>query len=301
MDIKEYFETYRPDVIIFMETPFNESIYNISKKHNVKTVGIPMHETFTARRLYPDFLICPCITAYEKAREADKVLLFLPISTELFPFKLRTGHDFVLNIGYNGVYDRRQSRKIVEAFKRLPEEAKLFIHAQDKLEDDLDVNDPRITVEVGNYELPRTGYERGDILIAPQAYGGYERSILEGMASGMPVLTTNADPMCQYQHDPQFLVEPCQKFAISSQWVVNTIYNEVSVDSLEEKFKWLLTIDTEKYSKRAREQAVAQSWESKDIDYRGAWNKVLEELVGKTRDDNVQRLSSHPDSGGVFV
>ena len=140
-------------------------------------------------------------------------------------------------------------------------------------------DDKRITFIEKNYPHPADIYEDGDIAILPIAYGGYERSILESMASGMPTLTMDADPMNQYQHDPDLLVEPSRQYEFSEQWVFDTIYSEVSVGVLRAKMEWLLTIDTAKYSRRARRQAGAQSWESKDLDYKNAWLETMEELL----------------------
>jgi len=95
----------------------------------------------------------------------------------------------------------------------------------------------------------------------------------------MPTLTMDADPMNLFQHDPDLLVTSCRKYTLNEKWVVNTTYNEVAVEALREKMEWLLTIDTAEYSKAARRQAEAQSWESKDIDYQSAWLNTIEGLL----------------------
>lgn len=274
-EIEEYIRAYRPDVLLFIETPFSQSVYGLAKRYGIRTVAIPMHETFASSRLAADLLICPCFSAWEKAR-GNKVLLFLPIGLELFPYQERTGHTFVVNIGYAVHGDRRQSAVVVEAFRRLPNpEARLILHSQQAWPDGAVVDDPRIEYRLGNNEHPSDNYRDGDILLAPMAYEGYGRTVLEGMASGMPVLTTDADPMNLFQHDPDLLVEPCERFHWSGRWVKGVVYNRISVEDMQRKLEWLLTIDTAKYSRRARKQAEAQTWESGDIDYKSLWIKAL--------------------------
>lgn len=282
MRIREYFETYKPDVVLFLETPFSHQIYIYAEEYGAKTVAIPMHETLSAKRLNADLMICCCRSAWDKARPDRKKYLFLPIGLEMFPFKERTGHTFVTNIGYGGINDRRQTAVITEAFSQIKDpDARLIMNAQHEWPKGCVIDDKRITFNLKNYDLPTDIYREGDISILPIAYGGYERSILESMASGMPTLTTNADPMNMYQHDKRFLVNPAQRYKFSDQWVTKTIYNKVSVQSLREKMEWLLTIDTAKYSRRARRQAEAQSWESEEIDYKKVWLGTLERLCNE--------------------
>jgi hypothetical protein len=278
-NISSYFEKFKPTHIIFLETPFAEALYPMAKERGIKTVGIPMHETFHTARLKSDLVICPCFEAYRKAKpELNAVLLFLPISTELFPFKERTGHTFVCNIGYGGPHDRRQSVRIVQAFSSLDNpDARLILNCQaQRWPEGTLIHDLRITYHLGSYPMPADAYEEGDIAIFPMAYGGYERPILESMARGMPCVTMDADPMNLFQHDPDFLLEPERRIMIrQSQWVENTHYNQVSVDDLKAKMEWLLTIDTREYSHRARKQAEAQSWESSSIDYKNIWLEAM--------------------------
>jgi len=274
--IDDYLARFAPEVVLFIETPFSDQLYPLARKHGAKTVGIPMHETLSAERLESDLLICTCSSAWKKTRAARKSFLFLPIGLKLFPFRERTGHTFVVNIGYGCLADRRQSAKVVEAFKRIHDPAaRLILHSQERWPAGVKVDDPRIVYQLGTKPEPADVYAEGDILLAPIAYGGYERSILEGMACGMPVLTVDADPLHLYQHDPNFLIPPAKQWLLNKKWVTNTVYNEVTVDQLQERMEWLLTIDTAKYSRRARAQAEAQSWESKEIDYYGTWIKAL--------------------------
>jgi len=271
--IETYFKRFEPTHVLFMETPFSTSLYDLAEKYGVKTCGIPMHETFETGRMRPDLIICPCYEAWRKVGR-DK-LLFLPIGLELFPFKLRTGHDFVLNIGYGGPHDRRQSAKVVEAFGKISDSSACLIVNCQAQSLPFETNDERISIHMGSKPLPKDIYAEGDIALNVMAYGGYERPILESMASGMPCLTVNADPMNLFQHDADFLIDPTPWLIKSSQWVVNTWYNAVSVEDLVEKMRWLLTIDTEKYSRWARVQAVAQSWDG-PIDYKSTWLEALE-------------------------
>lgn len=277
--IIRYLDTFKPDVVLFLETPFSMSVYRLCNQRGVKTVAIPMHETFSAKRLVPDLMICPNNIAYQKSQGKPRKLLFLPIGIEMFPYRKRTGHTFVCNIGYGGVHDRRQSAVIARAFSRLKDRsARLIMNSQYAWPQGSHISDNRITYNLKDYPSPADTYKKGDIALLPIAYGGYERSVLEAMASGMPTLTTAAEPMCLYQHDPDFLIEPCERYTITQDWVYNVAFNKISVDDLLKKLKWLMTIDTAKYSERARRQAEAQSWESTEIDYHGVWIDTLERL-----------------------
>lgn len=277
-NLEEFFETYKPDLIAYVETPFSDKLLSIAHRHNCKVVGIVMHETYNVTRLAADALICPCETAWSKAL-GKKYLLFLPIGLSLFPYRERTGHTFNASIGYGGVNDRRQIAKVVPAFRSLDDpNARLIINSQASIPMGVNVKDDRITVNHKTFPEPKDVYAEGDISILPIAYGGYERNILESMASGMPCLTMDADPMNLFQHDPDFLIQPCKKWILNGQWVANTVYNEVSIEDLKAKMEWLLTIDTEKYSLRARAQAEAQSWESEEIPYRQTWLDTLERV-----------------------
>jgi hypothetical protein len=281
-NIIHYLETFNPDVVLFVETPFSPELLRQAGERNVKTVGIPMHESKASQNLRPDLLVCPCYEAYRKARHPHKLLMFLPIGLEMFPYRQRTGHVFVHNLGYGGLHNRRQTDRVVEAFVGIPDkDARLILRTQaDAWPPDTVVNDSRITYQKKNFLLPRDIYADGDIAIAPQAYGGYERSILEAMASGLPTLTTDADPMNLFQHNPEFLLPVASTHVFTDKWVVMTTYNEVSVEALRAKMEWLLTIDTAAYSEEARRQAVAQSWECEEIPYRETWMEMLAELVG---------------------
>jgi len=279
--IRYYLKKYSPDVVLFLETPFSTALFTEALETGTKTIGIPMHETISAGRLNPaDLMICTCQEAWRKATHKNRKMLFLPIGLKLFKYRERTGHTFVCNIGYGGVNDRRQSVKVIKAFERLIDpKARLIMRCQHGFPVGCRSFDSRITFDEKDYPNPSDIYEEGDISILPIAYGGYERSILESMASGMPCLTMDADPMNQYQHNPDFLLKPSRVYKLTHQWVIDTYDNEVGEEDLNRKMQWLLKINTAKYSREARAQAVAQSWESEDIDYKATWMKAIRDLV----------------------
>jgi len=276
LEVRQYFQNYQPDVVIFIETPFNWKLTDIARKYGIKTVAIIMHETCTLERAAgADLIICPCQSAWDKIPLPNKILLPLPIGLDLFPHKQRDGHVFVFNMGYGGVNDRRQSVKTLAAFSLLRDpEARLIINSQ--VPTNLKITDKRIELREVNYPEPKQIYADGDIALLPIAYGGYERLILESMASGLPTLTTDADPMNTFQNDPDLLVGVCRSYKITDQWVYDTVYNEVSPIDLLKKMQWLLTIDTAEYSKRARARAEVLSWESGD--FKALWLENLGEL-----------------------
>lgn len=273
--ITKYLEEFEPTVVMFIETPFNQALYPLAKQYGAKTVSISMHETAVSARLRSDLLICPSVSAWEKAPDINREFLFMPIGLHLFPFKKRTGHMFLFNIGYGGPLDRRQSATVIEAFRGLQDpDARMIVNSQVNFPGRQE--DPRIEYRLQNFDSPGECYSEGDIYIAPTAYDGYGRPILESMASGMPCLTTNADPMNLFQHDPDFLIEPVNRQVIHNMYVENTVFNQVSVESVRAKMEWLLTIDTGKYSERARRQAEVQSWESECYDFKSIWLDVIE-------------------------
>jgi len=272
--IENYFETYKPDVLLFMETVFNGKLFALAKQRGIRVVGIPMHETSTITAPWPDLIICTCETAWRKTKFHSKKMLFLPIGLELFPFKLRTGHTFVMSLGYDGMRDRRQAAVTIRAFCSFDDpDMRMVINSQTNFPGRID--DPRIEYRKQNYPEPKDLYKDGDIFLAPIAYGGYERMILEAMSSGMPTLTTNADPMNLFQHDPDLLVQPHKQYTFSEAYVSDTVYNEVSFEAMREKIAWLKTIDTAEYSLRSRQQAIAQSWGCKQIPYKETWLEAL--------------------------
>lgn len=280
--VRHYLDRYKPDVVLFFETPFGDGLQKVrSERKSLRVVGIPMQETMGAKDFsWCDAIICPCSSALTKARSVKRAYgLFLPIGLEMFPFAQRKGHTFVHNVGYGWRTDRRQTRTVVEAFKMLKDpDARLIINAQQKFPAGGVMPDPRIDYNLESYKSPSDIFARGDISVLPIAYGGYERMILESMASGLPTLTTNADPMCMFQHDPSFLITPWKRKTVTSPFLYRVVFNEISVGSMHRHMTRLLSIDTAAHSKAARKQAEAQSWESKDIDYKGEWMRVLREV-----------------------
>lgn len=272
--VEAYLDRYSPDVVLFLETPFGDGLEKARRRRGgFRVIGIPMHESEACQRIaFCDAIFCPTVSAMQTVGGKG---IFLPIGLELFPFRQREGHVFVLNVGYGHRNDRRQAASVVKAFQRIENpDARLILNAQERWPEGSVVDDPRITYNLRTVEEPADNYAEGDIALLPMAYEGYGRMVLEAMASGMPCLTTDADPMNLFQHDGRLLVPVSRTYQVTQ--YADTIYNEVSVGDLHRKMEWLMTIDTALFSRRSRRQAEAQSWECKTIDYRGLWMKEIE-------------------------
>ena len=269
---ESYLQIYKPDVLLSVETPFITNKEVFERHPEIKKVLIIMQESkasyLNCADLYiypfpeiPDWLYLP----------PNTIPLFLPLDASEWRFRIRGGHSFLHIIGYGGVADRRQTEKVLRAFKRL-NKAGLIIRSQKPI---TGLESERIKVICENSNDPTEIYWYGDILIAPDAYNGYGRHIPEAMASGLPVLTTNAPPMNFWVDKLDFLIKPSSVFDLNQAWV-KTKYFEVDENDLCEKMDWLLQIYVYEYSKQARERAEQLSWNN---EIRQKWLSVLRGII----------------------
>ena len=130
------------------------------------------------------------------------------IDTDLF--KPRDDGDvkytFFHNAGWLGINYRKMTPAVILAFetvsRHLPD-ATLFVHAQvelEKLPPEVVIvvnNNPRITYHVETVPAPGL-YHKGSILVFPSKLEGLGLPLLEGMACGLPAITTDAPPMNEF-------------------------------------------------------------------------------------------------------
>lgn len=215
---EKYLDTYTPDVMVIIETPFNWEYLPLLKKRGIKVVYIPMIDCVRFDEIkYKD-----CVDTWIMLNKLGHSLalaarginniyqLNYAVDTNYFEFKERTGTTFVHNAGYyeliKGQADAHKGTDLViDVFACLPQ-YKLLLRSM--------TNVPFFTPFNKTFVSDiRDLYKDGDIYLAPSRWEGLGLPLYEAMASGMVLMTTNAPPMSEFSID-DFCKINCTPFSI---------------------------------------------------------------------------------------
>jgi glycosyltransferase involved in cell wall biosynthesis len=155
-----------------------------------------------------DFLLCNTQRHYSVFKTHPQCL-FIPWGTDLQVFHPRpavrsfTGVTFFHSSGLSPF--RKGTDILIRAFQCVRGPARLVIHSQDIERRDRPsawdlvqaAHDPRIELVEAEVGAPGL-YERGDVYVYPSRLEGIGLTIVEALASGLPVITTDAPPMNEF-------------------------------------------------------------------------------------------------------
>ena len=111
---------------------------------------------------------------------------------------------FVHNVGLYEPDDRKGTAATLEAFRKVRcADIELVVRVQNEFP--LRVDDPRIRIESRHVERHGALYEHGDVAIQPSKCEGLGFLLLEAIASGLPVITTDYPPMNEYVRHREML------------------------------------------------------------------------------------------------
>lgn len=208
----------RVDWIVFCELPYIDALPEKAAAAGVKMACIPMQEYLHENSpwLYKvDLLLCPTRQCFElltrwKPRlqfKAEIELLPWPIDLDEFRFTQRTKCErFVFFNGTGGVKANlrdgskaspRKGADIVASAASLCPEIPILIRTQKVFHGSLPAftSNCQVLFEVeDNTQL----YSQGDIAIGPSRNEGIGLQLLECQASGIPLITTDGQPMLDY-------------------------------------------------------------------------------------------------------
>ena len=261
-DIEKYINRYKPDAIFYIETPFNKIFKSICDRHSIKLAGFVMCESVSQQAIPRHISICPHQLAYGKISHPNKIIQRLPIDTNMFPFRERGGRKLMSVVGYEGLRDRKQ-RNVIERLDNV----KIYSQVDEKSEE---TKEP--------WEL----YKYGDISLALSAFGGYERTIPESMASGLITIGVDGPPMNEFYEGEleKLLIKPCEVFEFSERWVYKTLYHKVALNDLQNKIKQVYNMSEKQRRELSRlsRQHIEDnwSWQSKKRDFRREIMDILE-------------------------
>lgn len=204
------------DAVVFNEYKQWGSGYNdlipIAHKHNVKVYAYLVWEKYGSNDMYESYdkILCPTLSFCRFLRTHKfRKFTYIPYSIDLSEFDLGSNDDkdefiFFHPGGWGGVHNRKSTEEVIEAFSKLNinnNKVKLIVTSQKGIE----VEALPDNVELINQDLPRKEliniYKKCDCVVMPSKWDTVGISILESMAFGKPVITTNAPPMNEFIKD----------------------------------------------------------------------------------------------------
>jgi 1,2-diacylglycerol 3-alpha-glucosyltransferase len=159
-----------------------------------------------------DFLLCNTKRHYSVFKDHPQAI-YIPWGTDINLFKpnIRAGSESCTRFFHScGMDPQRKGTDImVKAFQKVKGNARLIIHSQGKLaeyplrwnlsEDTYSFIEGDTRIEVIEKEMGAPGlYHLGDVYVYPSKLEGIGLTIAEALASGLPVITTDAPPMNEF-------------------------------------------------------------------------------------------------------
>ena len=270
--------------LIFVENPgWHPHVLTTAKKYKVKTLCIVNWEWFNPNG--SDWRKVDCLIAPTKYTEnilakfgfQNSIYLENPIDLKILPLRQVRGYPktFVHNAGIVDHDDRKSTYQVVKSFENIIlKDLKLIINTQKKL--DIEVKDKRIEIRIGDKPSKNELYNEGDVLIQPSKMEGLGLSILEGVCSGLPVITTNHPPMNQWvwHRDLQVSTQIFKRksFSNKSAGIKHAFLKIPSTKSLTKVIEWCANNKMDYFSNENRKWAQ-QNFEESII--KKKWNILL--------------------------
>jgi glycosyltransferase involved in cell wall biosynthesis len=254
------------DVIILHEDRvIHHRIIRAAKSRDIKVHFLALWEWFTpydpVKKLF-DKIICPnryCEFVVRRYGFENTVRLAWPVDVRRLPERLISGPAkvFVHVAGKFGQDDRKATLLTLEAFHRARNPAiSLIVHSQVPLPHQ--IGDPRIHYAIGNIPNYLDLYREGDVFIQASKAEGLGLSILEPIACGLPVLTTDYPPMNEYALDRRMLVSTHwgKKPSLQTNYIPKAHLKIPRLHNLTKCIEWCATHDMTALSSANRDWAL---------------------------------------------
>lgn len=284
-DFVAWVKSEKITTLITIESTFGAKTMAWARHLGVRTILIPMWEWFDQNN--PafrgiDLYLCPSFRCFQEVPFDVAKYLPWPVDTEQFPFTLRTGpaKKFIHNAGTGGMNGRKGTEEAIAGFITADVEARLVVRSQHPLVSivgqrllGMAKEHPWIELREGTVPDPSLLYHEGDVLIYTSKYDGHSLVGLEGMCAGMPVITTDADPMNElFPADYPLLVKVGSKLPAKLP-NPRCEQNIVSIEDLADKIRWCASNDMEPISRNNRKIVEEDfSWHS----LRERWKAAIE-------------------------
>lgn len=251
------------DVLLSIETFYCHRIVEAAKRKGIKTVLITMYEMQTVNLMaIPDLFLCPSpldLTIYQQRwPNIPAKYLPVPVATDRLIHTLhKTAKTFIHTASHGGIGGRKGTGVLLEAMKLVKSDIKLRIFTWGGFKTD----DPRISVEQRNFKNYWQAWREGDVLVYPQGANGICLPIIEAMASGLGVITTDFYPFNEYM-PKSLLVKPASwrkhRFGNNLLEVDDPVLSPIDIAA---KIDEVSNMSIESVSRYGRAWAQKNSWE----------------------------------------
>jgi glycosyltransferase involved in cell wall biosynthesis len=199
-------------IIIFEDTDWSRRAVRLAHAAGVKTVQVALWEWtrfYVPEWQFLDLFVC----LHGMAEKTLRRLGFRRLARLVWPLNLAPlprreiqgpARRFAHNVGLLEKDDRKGAAITLEAFRRvsLPD-IELVVRVQNEFT--LPVDDPRVRIESRHLENHGDLYQLGDVAVQPSKCEGLGFMLLEAIAAGLPVITTDYPPMNEYVRNRKLL------------------------------------------------------------------------------------------------
>lgn len=266
------------DILLSFETFYSWSIITRCRARKIKSVLITMYEMTPDRLpLCPDVFLCPSRLDFEYFKTKlpkNSYYLPIPVNTEKLVWRKREkAETFIHTASHGGVAGRKGTGLLLNAMKHVKSDIKLTIYTWQPI---LASNkDPRIEIKLQNFKNYWQIWQNGDILVYPQDYNGICLPIVEAMASGLGVITTDIYPFNEY-FPRELMFKPVSYYKTRCHLgLIEVEAAKIRPEDIAEKIDEWAHQDISQFSEYGRQWAVENSWEKLSPKY----VKLLESLI----------------------
>lgn len=248
------------DILLSIETFYDYSLIKEARRRNVKTALITM---FEMQRdpipLHADLYICPSKLDIEYFPD-NKVFIPPPIATDRLLWKLRKkANTFIHSASHGGMSGRKGTQLFLDAIPLVKNQnVKFVIYCW---QNDYKVSDdPRVELKVVNFKNYWQLWREGDVLVYPQGCNGICLPIIEAMAAGLAVITTDIYPFNEYM-PKELLFKPYESFKIRmAPGLMEVTDYRINPGSIAEKIDKIAGKSISRFSEYGKSWAEKNSW-----------------------------------------